>query len=229
MHRIATAQPFHNSYLFRCIGQPSRGQLFWPGNIYVPTGMEVPATDVSKICNIMADQFLKFREGESSIFSPGIWSFPPNLIIKNLSFEEIKVIVRYSHIRLGKYYAIVGVYYHTYKLAINIANDGERNAKRHAFWVISMYRKFGEDFAREISKAHERGRPGSPLDNCVDAFNNKAATKYAKDNPGEGPAEAARNMWARALLLVEEQIPYRSLRHYACIFNFKILFVCRRY
>ena len=94
MHRIAAAQPFHNSYLFRCIGQPSRCQLFWPGNIYVPTGMEDLPTDVTKIGNIVADQLVKFVKGQSSIFSPGFWPFGTNLLFKHLSYEEIKMIAR---------------------------------------------------------------------------------------------------------------------------------------
>lgn len=41
---------------------------------------------------IMADQLKKAYNGEPSVFSPGIWPFGENLLFKNLSFEEVKVI-----------------------------------------------------------------------------------------------------------------------------------------
>lgn len=85
-------------------------------------------------------------------------------------------------------------------MAIQIADDGERNAKRHAFWQISTMQKFGENFAKEIGNAHERGRPGTKEDNRVDDLNNSAALQYAKDHPGVDPATAANQMWSSGLL-----------------------------
>ena len=79
---------------------------------------------------------------------------------------------------LSKYYDAIMVYYETYKMAISIADDGERNAKRHGFWQISMFQKFGETSAKEIGDAHERGRPGTAEDNRVDDLNNAAAIQF---------------------------------------------------
>lgn len=110
----------------------------------------------------------------------------------------MKVITR--RLEASQYDDVIMVYYKTYKMAITIADDGERNAKRHAFWQISMVQKFGEDFAKEIGDAHERGRPGTAEDNRVDDLNNAAALQYAKDHPGVDPASAAIQMWSSGLL-----------------------------
>ena len=160
--------------------------------------VEEVAIDVNKILNIMTDQLKKAVSGEPSVFSPGFWPFPDNLLFKNLSFEEVKVIGAELH--PSQYYDVIMVYYETYKMAIKIADDGERNAKRHAFWQISMLQKFGEDFAKRIGDAHERGRPGTAEDNRVDDLNNAAALQYASDHAGVDPTTAANTMWAKGLL-----------------------------
>ena len=74
-------------------------------------------------------------------------------------------------------------------MAIQITDDSECNAKRHAFWQISLAQKFGLDFAKKLRDAHEKGRPGTGEDNCVDALNNAAALKYAADHPGVDPRQ----------------------------------------
>lgn len=159
--------------------------------------MEVPPIDV--IISITADQFIKLVKGERSIFSSRIWSREPNLVSKNLSWEEIKAI--YYNVPLTKYPAVLRHYYNTYIFSIVIANDNERNSKRHPFWIISMMKDLGEKSTREIANAHERGRPGSAKDNCLDALNNEAAIKYAKENPNVHPAHGACDMWNRGLLV----------------------------
>ena len=151
-----------------------------------------------KIWEITTDQLRKAVNREPSVFSPGIYPFGENLLFKHLSFEEVKVIGWRLHPK--NYYDVIMVYYDTYRMAINIVDDGERNAKRHAFWQIAMTQKFGERFAEEIANAHERGRPGTAEDNLVDDLNNKAARKYARDNPGIDPAIAAGQMWSTGCL-----------------------------
>ena len=151
-----------------------------------------------KIWEIMKDQLSKAVNLEPSVFSPGIYPFGENLLYKNFSYEEVKVVGWKLYPK--NYYDLIKVYYHTYKMAIKITDDGERNAKRHAFWQISMMQEFGESFAKEIGDAHERGCPGTAEDNRVDALNNKAALDYARDNPGIDPATAANNMWSTGRL-----------------------------
>lgn len=159
--------------------------------------MQVPAIDV--IISVIAEQLEKLVQGEPSIFSPGIWPFGPNLLYKNLSWEEIKAI--YNNVPWEKYPAVLRHYYATYKFAINIANDNECNSKRHAFWIIYMMRDLAEKITREMGNAHERGRPSTAKDNCIDALNNEAAIKYAKENPNVHPADGAQDMWTRQLLV----------------------------
>ena len=152
----------------------------------------------NRVLNIMTDQLKKAANGEPSVFSPGFWPFPDNLLFKNLSFDEVKVIG--AELQPSQFYDVIMVYYNTYLMAIKIADDGERNAKRHAFWQISMMQKFGEDFAKKIGDAHEKGRPGTAEDNRVDDLNNAAALQYASDHNDVDPATAADTMWSSGLL-----------------------------
>lgn len=152
-----------------------------------------------RIINIMVDQLKKAVNQEPSIFSFGRWPFGgENLLFKNLSYEEVKVIG--AELPVSKYYDVIMVYYDTYKMAIRIADDSERNAKRHAFWQISLVRKFGIDFARKLGDAHERGRPGTEEDNRVDEANNRVAITYAQEHPHVNPVDAADQMWVNGLL-----------------------------
>ncbi|KAL9986115.1 hypothetical protein ACROYT_G000195 [Oculina patagonica] len=171
-------------------------------SMYTPTDRRLvkatAAADLQKILKIMADQLQKAVNWEPSVFSPGLWPFPENLLFKNLSYAEIDVIRQKLY--PSQYYDVIMVYYETYRMAIQIADDGERNAKRHAFWQISMMQKFGLDFAKAIGNAHEIGRPGTKEDNRVDDLNNAAALKYASEHPGVDPATAANTMWSESLL-----------------------------
>lgn len=172
-------------------------------NIYTTTvediSCDATAIDISKVIKIMADQLGKAVKGEPSVFSPGIWPFGDNLLFKNLSYEEVKVIR--AELAVSQYYDVVMVYYETYLMAIQIADDGERNAKRHAFWQISLVQKFGLNFAKKLGDAHEKGRPGTAEDNRVDDLNNAAALKYAAEHPGVDPRQAADIMWSEGLIV----------------------------
>ena len=155
--------------------------------------------DGDSVFKIMADQLGKAVKGEPSVFSLNIWPFGDNLLYKNLSYEEVKVIG--AELSPSQYYDVIMVYYKTYQMAIKIAEDGERNAKRHAFWQISLFQKFGKDFALKLGAAHEKGRPGTAEDNRVDDLNNAAALKYAEEHPNVDPSEAANTMWSQKLIV----------------------------
>jgi hypothetical protein len=193
-----------SSYIALRRSKPIAKGYFDLENIYNISGEMVADSitddnkDIQKILRIMVDQLSKAVKGEDSVFSPGIWPFGNNLLFKNLSYEEVKVIA--AELSPTQYYDVLMVYYETYLMAIQIADDGERNAKRHAFWQISLVQKFGEDFAVKLGDAHEKGRPGTAEDNRVDALNNAASLKYAKENPGVDPRQAADTMWLNGLL-----------------------------
>lgn len=149
---------------------------------------------------IMIDQLSNAVNGKRpSVFSEGMWPFPKELPYKVLSYEEVKVISRF--LEPQSYDDVITIYYETYKTALKTDDAGERNAKRHAVWQISMMYKFGEHFAREIGAAHEKGRPGTKEDRRVNGLNNAAAIKYAKEHPGIDPLEAADEMWKKGLLI----------------------------
>ncbi|MDE9545927.1 DUF6973 domain-containing protein [Xenorhabdus bovienii] len=153
----------------------------------------------SEIFSILVDQLKKAAAGEPSVFSLGysqgyesFWG-GENLIWKNLSYEEVTVIV--SWLTPLQYKDCLMIYYKTYKMAIEIADNDERNAKRHVYWQISMAQAFGEDFACAIGKAHEEGRPGSEADNLADDFNNEKAISYYKENKYNDALKAANYLW----------------------------------
>ena len=178
-----------------------RCRLFDVKNASVPTEKKVAATSVNKIMDIIFEQMEEADNGESSIFTSPYSQDPKNLIIKNLSGAEVWVIITrlFSPIQ---YKDVVFIYYDTYKMATNIrGSNGERNGRRHAFWQISLVQRFGREFAEELGKAHERGRPGTNLDNNVDEKNNEAARKYAEQHPGVDPYLGNIEMWEKGLLL----------------------------
>ena len=154
------------------------------------------------IFRIMTDQLVKAYNTESSVFSFGHWPFSaPNLVLKNISYEEIRVIR--MELSVMKYHQVIEVYYKTYKYCMAIQTDdpSELNAKRHAFWQLLLEKRFGEQFAKKLGEAHEKGRPGTPEDNRVDDYNNEVAIQYARRNPDfNDPAEAVNAMWSQGLL-----------------------------
>lgn len=159
---------------------------------------------------IFLNQLLRAAKGEPSIFSLGFYPMNgvpflgQNLLWHNLSFDEVQVIV--SKLRVNQYIPCLKIYYQTYRMAIIITDDNERNAKRHVFWQIAMAQSFGEAFAIAIGDAHERGRPGSTADNDADAYNNKLALDYWRKNPQVSAIDAANKLWNdKALKNVEEQ------------------------
>lgn len=161
--------------------------------------------------DILVNQLVLAYNGQPSVFAVGYYpesEYPfsgTNLLWKNLSFNEVEVIV--GHLDFSQYQKCLMIYYHTYKMAIEIANNDERNAKRHVFWQISMAQAFGETFALAIGDAHEKGRPGSATDNAADEYNNEVAINYWKNNPNTSPSEAADYLWrSNKLHSIQEEL-----------------------
>lgn len=170
-------------------------------SIYSSSGFHSLAVTnaLPRLVKIAYDQLLKAFNQEPSIFSLGIWPLGgENLLWKNLSRQEINVIMR--ELPRTQWIDCLMVYYGTYQLAINIADDSERNAKRHVYWQVEMCRKFGQDFAKKIGDAHEVGRPGSDLDNAVDEHNNAVALAYCAANPSVSGTDAANILWSNGSL-----------------------------
>ena len=173
-------------------------------NIYISTdgidlcviAKEGVKDDSRSILRIMSDQLDKAWKCEPFVFSLSPYK---NLLFKNLSMQEVRVIG--AELSITEYYDVLMIYYKTYLMAIQIADDGERNAKRHAFWQISLAQRFGVDFAIKLGNAHEEGRPGTAEDNRVDEINNKNALEYNAGHPGIDPKEAADTMWEEGLIV----------------------------
>jgi hypothetical protein len=163
------------------------------------------------IWDILVDQLVLALKGQPSVFAAGYypesaWPFSgTNLLWKNLSWEELRVMG--GQLLFSQYKQCLMVYYTTYKMGIQIADNDERNAKRHVFWQVSMAQAFGEAFARAIADAHEKGRPGSAADNAADAYNNEMALSYWQKNPTATPSEAADYLWgSQQLQAVQEEL-----------------------
>jgi len=167
--------------------KPYSGSFKW-----VPQD-ENPASLTPDWIAVLIDQIQKAYKGDPSVFSPGVSPFGDNLLWKNLSYDEVKVIG--AKLPPSKWPTLLAIYYQTYKLAIGIADDSERNAKRHAFWQIALVNAFGAQFAKELGDAHEKGRPGTAEDNRVDELNNQVAVQYALTHHGSDPLKAANDLW----------------------------------
>ena len=75
--------------------------------------------------------------------------------------------------------------------AMWIQNDGHRDAFRHAYWNTLMTQKYGEEWTRQFTTAHEGG-PGNPAAReAMDLYNNEVGRQIAAHNPGATPAQLA--------------------------------------
>ncbi len=71
-----------------------------------------------------------------------------------------------------------------------VANDGHRDAFRHAYWSAMMTSRFGADFADRFTTAHEgtidlvTGLPNNSGDReAMDLYNNEVGRRIALENP----------------------------------------------
>ena len=201
--RYYTYDARSGQYVCLRYSKPFGGQYLDLSSIYPGSQFhQLAVTDgVPKIVSIAYDQFMKAFRQEPSIFSLGIWPLgAENLLWKNLSRQEVAIIVSDLLPTPSRVLDCLMVYYGTYQLAIQIADDSERNAKRHVYWQVEMCRKFGKDFAKRLGDAHEAGRPGSTLDNQIDDANNAAALAYCLNNPTVDGATAANILWSNGQL-----------------------------
>ncbi|MEV6098980.1 hypothetical protein [Nocardia sp. NPDC051981] len=68
-------------------------------------------------------------------------------------------------------------------------NDGQGDAFRHTYWNALLTRRFGEDFAKEYTTAHERvGGQQGPRE-AMDLYNNSIGRQIGASNPDASPEE----------------------------------------
>ncbi|WP_430791820.1 DUF6973 domain-containing protein [Actinoplanes sp. G11-F43] len=85
------------------------------------------------------------------------------------------------------------------KTAIDTANaqfpediqNGHTDAFRHAYWNALLTAKFGVDFAREMTTAHEAVPDHTAADEAMDLHNNEVGRQIAVANRGASPEELA--------------------------------------
>jgi hypothetical protein len=72
-----------------------------------------------------------------------------------------------------------------------ITGDNHTDAFRHAYWNAMMTQRFGEEWTRKFTTAHER-KPGYPAaQEAMDLHNNEIGRRIALDNPSASPDELA--------------------------------------
>eukprot|EP00026_Physarum_polycephalum_P009572 Phypoly_transcript_09700.p1 GENE.Phypoly_transcript_09700~~Phypoly_transcript_09700.p1 ORF type:complete len:300 (+),score=37.97 Phypoly_transcript_09700:274-1173(+) len=145
---------------------------------------------------IFKSQFKKWQADEPSIFH---LNQQKNLVGKNLSTQEMWVIITLGP---SQWLPVLNCYARVYAYASQIPDDqtGEKNAKRHAFWMIDVVNTIGVDNAKRLGDAHEKGRPGTDEDNRVDEINNKVAIDYAQKHPHSDPRTVAEQLWNQGKL-----------------------------
>jgi hypothetical protein len=77
-------------------------------------------------------------------------------------------------------------------------HDNHADAFRHAYWNSLLAREFGEQFAADLTIAHERRPDASSATEAMDLYNNEIGRRIAVEHPDAGPAELSR--------LVEEAV-----------------------
>jgi len=60
-----------------------------------------------------------------------------------------------------------------------ITNDGHRDAFRHAYWNALLTQRFGEEWARQFTTAHEGGATNPGEREAMDLYNNEVGRKIA--------------------------------------------------
>ncbi|WP_069166072.1 DUF6973 domain-containing protein [Nocardia altamirensis] len=69
--------------------------------------------------------------------------------------------------------------------------DGHADAFRHAYWNAVMTQRYGEQWTREFTTAHERNPTGHRIPVGMDLHNNEVGREIARANPGAGPERLA--------------------------------------
>ncbi|KAI95292.1 hypothetical protein T281_06155 [Rhodomicrobium udaipurense JA643] len=69
------------------------------------------------------------------------------------------------------------------------ANDGHMDAFRHTYWNALMTERFGAEFTKSFTNAHE-GVSGNPADReAMDIYNNSVGRRIAQEHPNASPEQ----------------------------------------
>lgn len=67
--------------------------------------------------------------------------------------------------------------------------DGHGDAMRHAYWSAMMTERYGEDWTREFTIAHEMKPTNRAHEEAMDLYNNEVGRRIALENPGISDAD----------------------------------------
>ncbi|MGW0245359.1 DUF6973 domain-containing protein [Nocardia goodfellowii] len=76
--------------------------------------------------------------------------------------------------------------------------DGHMDAFRHAYWNAVMTQRYGEQWTREFTTAHERNPSSHQVPVAMDLHNNEVGRQIARANPDASPEQLA-NLVKRAV------------------------------
>lgn len=74
---------------------------------------------------------------------------------------------------------------------VNDTADNHTDAFRHAYWNALMTQRFGEQWTKDFTEAHERLPDNPATAEAMDLYNNEVGRKIALANPDASPAELA--------------------------------------
>lgn len=111
------------------------------------------------------------EEGPSAI-DRYVW-----LIGKNVSQPEVVELLK----RPQNIVRWAGVHVEVLQLVEHMTDPEMQNSIRHVFWQCLLKKRLGEEFAKAMGEAHERGRPGSDADNKADEKNNEIGLRLADE------------------------------------------------
>jgi hypothetical protein len=99
------------------------------------------------------------------------------LIGKNVSGPEVYVALQHP----TKIIRWAGVHVEVLQLVEHMTDPEQQNSIRHVYWQCLLKKRLGEEFAKAMGEAHERGRPGSDADNKADEKNNEIGLRLADE------------------------------------------------
>jgi GH18 family chitinase len=123
------------------------------------------------------------------------------LLGRNISLPEVAVIVQQPQ----NLFRWLGVHAMVYKQVQHMTDPEEQNSVRHVYWQCVLKKRLGEQFAKAMGEAHERGRPGTDADNKADEKNNVIGLALADRVATEADClTETKRMWAAGELAVRQ-------------------------
>lgn len=165
----------------------------------VPVGVVLTTEDSVKVAEPLDELLEKYQVAPDpdgmTEWSPKWVGWLPGMPSMEVTAGEAKMLDD-----LQDHQGLVGIQdaYDIYKEALHRSEhtfggqggtDGHADAFRHAYWNAMLTQRFGEEWTREFTTAHERNPNSHPTPVAMDLHNNEVGRRIALKNPDASPEE----------------------------------------